>query len=49
MARDKSVKIRLTELEDKFISEQSEKLDISRSEYMRRLLSKAMDNNNNSK
>lgn len=43
MARDKSVKIRLTEIEDKFLTEQAEKLAISRSEYVRRLLNKEMD------
>ena len=43
MARDKSVKIRLTDLEDKFLTEQAEKLAISRSEYIRRLLNKEMD------
>ena len=43
MARDKSVKVRLTDIEDKFLSEQAEKLAISRSEYIRRLLNKEMD------
>ena len=43
MARDKSVKIRLTEIEDKFLNEQAEKLAISRSEYVRRLLNKEID------
>lgn len=43
MSRDKSVKVRLTESEDKFLSEQAEKLAISRSEYIRRLLNKEMD------
>lgn len=46
MAREKSVKVRLTETEDKFISEQSKNFDITRSEYMRRLLAKEMENSN---
>lgn len=43
MARDKSVKVRLTEQEDAFLNKESEKLNITRSEYMRKLLSKEMD------
>ena len=43
MARDKSVKVRLTDNEDKFLSEQAEKLAITKSEYMRRLLNKEME------
>lgn len=43
MAREKSVKIRLTELEDDFLNKEAEKLGITRSEYMRRLLNKEME------
>ena len=43
MAREKSVKIRLTELEDKFLIEQAQKLGISKSEYLRRLINKDME------
>lgn len=40
MSRDKSVKVRLNELEDKFLNEQAEKLSITRSEYVRKLINK---------
>lgn len=43
MTREKSVKVRLTELEDNFLNEQSEKFSITRSEYMRRLLHKEIE------
>lgn len=43
MNREKSVKVRLNELEDKFLNEQSEKFSITRSEYMRRLLHTAIE------
>ncbi|MBX9136682.1 MULTISPECIES: hypothetical protein [unclassified Clostridium] len=43
MARDKSIKVRLTDNEDRFLTEQTEKLAISRSEYVRRLLNKEID------
>ena len=43
MAREKSVKIRLTVKEDQFLSEQAEKLEITKSEYMRRLLIKEQE------
>lgn len=38
MARDKSVKIRLSDTEDKFLNSQADKLGLNRSEYMRMLL-----------
>lgn len=43
MARTESVKIRLTENENQFLEQQAGKLDISRSEYMRRLLIREME------
>lgn len=43
MAREKSIKVRLTELEDKFLNEEAQKLDISKSEYIRKLLNKEME------
>lgn len=49
MARDKSVKVRLTDIEDKFLSEQAEKLAITRSEYMRKLLNKEIDKSEETK
>lgn len=38
MARDKSVKIRLSDMEDKFLNSQAQRLGLNRSEYMRMLL-----------
>ena len=38
MARNKSVKVRLSEQEDKFLTSSAEKLGLNRSEYMRMLL-----------
>lgn len=38
MARDKSVKIRLSEQEDKFLDSRAKELGLNRSEYMRMLL-----------
>lgn len=46
MAREKSVKVRLNEIEDKFISKESESLSISRSEYIRRLIDREMNDLN---
>lgn len=45
MARDKSVKIRLTAKEYEFLNEQAEKLEITRSEFIRRLLIKEQEKN----
>lgn len=38
MARDKSVKIRLSDAEDKFLNSQADRLGLNKSEYMRMLL-----------
>lgn len=43
MAREKSVKIRLTELEEKFINQEAERLGISKSEFIRRLLTREIE------
>ena len=42
MAREKSIKIRLSEIEDEFINRESAKLGLNRSEYIRLLLLNAM-------
>lgn len=38
MARDKSIKIRLNDFEYDFVEKQAEKLGITKSEYIRKLL-----------
>lgn len=38
MAREKSVKVRLSDTEDKFLNSQADRLGLNRSEYMRMLL-----------
>lgn len=38
MAREKSIKVRLSEQEDKFLTSHAEKLGLNRSEYIRLLL-----------
>ncbi|HHD2604311.1 TPA: hypothetical protein ACOTGY_002894 [Clostridium perfringens] len=43
MAREKSVKVRLTEKEDLFIRQTSERLGINRSEVVRRLIQREME------
>lgn len=50
MARDFSVKVRLTEIESEYINKQVEKgVAVSRSEYIRDLLKQDMKKNNNKK
>lgn len=38
MAREASVKVRLTQKEDIFLTMEAEKMEITRSEYIRRLI-----------
>lgn len=47
MAREKSVKVRLTDKEDLFLNKECERLGITRSEYVRRLIIYKMENNKN--
>ena len=43
MAREKSVKVRLTDQEDAFINQESGRLGINRSEFVRRLMQREME------
>ncbi|MDV5116215.1 hypothetical protein R2Q93_15505 [Clostridium perfringens] len=43
MAREKSVKVRLTDKEDLFIKQEAERLCINRSEVVRRLIQREME------
>ena len=47
MAREKSVKVRLTEKEYLFIKQEAERLGVSRSEIVRRLIYKEMESKKN--
>ncbi|MDK0934445.1 ribbon-helix-helix protein, CopG family [Clostridium perfringens] len=47
MAREKSVKVRLTDKEDLFIKQEAERLGVSRSELVRILIYKEMENKKN--
>ncbi|MDM0699544.1 hypothetical protein VBG99_15595 [Clostridium perfringens] len=47
MPREKSVKVRLTDKEDLFLNKECERLGITRSEYVRRLIIYKMENNKN--
>lgn len=49
MAREKSIKVRLTETEDKFLTDRAEELKINRSEYVRRLIQKSMEESKENK
>ncbi|ELC8390961.1 ribbon-helix-helix protein, CopG family [Clostridium perfringens] len=43
MAREKSVKVRLTDKEDAFINQEVQRLGVNRSEVVRRLIQREME------